>query len=70
MNELEYPIDALEPIFQYTLEACAPFCKINDVAVAVVNDEAVWKIHTAFEFPLPSNVTVDVEILIVPDPVQ
>jgi hypothetical protein len=53
---------ALVPVSQNTLAACAPLRRMNEVAVAVVSDDAAWNTHTALALPCPSSVTVAAEM--------
>jgi hypothetical protein len=54
------PMVADEPTCQKTLQACAPFSRITELADPVVKVEPAWKMNTAFSSPPPFKVTAPV----------
>ena len=67
---LEDPSVALVPTDQYTFSANAPFCKIIEVAPAVIMVVAVWKIHCGSALFKPFKVSVAADIVSWPDAEQ
>ena len=67
---LDPPIVALVPTDQYTFLANAPFCRIKEVAPAVIMVVEVWKIHCGSALFKPFKVSVAADIVSWPDAEQ